>query len=56
MDGELSFDYSFNGEDAFFDFFIVDVANNEIENTSFATSGSFSGTLNAGDVISIHGR
>jgi hypothetical protein len=47
-DGQLSFDWSFNGPDVGFDFFIFDLNGNNIVTTTVAAAGTFNAPVEAG--------
>ena len=48
MDGNLSFDWSYNGADPNFDFFLIDLNGGNILNQTNAASGSFGQDVEAG--------
>jgi hypothetical protein len=50
-DGQLSFDWSFNGPDVGFDFFIFDLNGVNIVTTTVAAAGTFDGPVEAGWVL-----
>jgi hypothetical protein len=51
-DGTVSFDYDFNGYDAGWDWFVIDIEGNVVAQSAFQTTGSVAEfTVNAGDAL-----